>query len=287
MLREVTAPLKLGAFTVHQLSDGLFRLDGGAMYGTVPKTLWERQTPADDKNRIPLALGCLLIRTPRGKNVLVDAGLSSKYDGNAKFRSIYSVDRSVTLDQELAALGLGPGDIDVVINTHLHFDHAGGNTELDGGRPRPRFPKAKYLSQTLEWEDAQAPHERNKASYLEENFVPVQDAGQLELVDGDFRLEPGLKVFRSGGHTRGHQCVMIESEGKAAVFLGDLVPTRSHVPLPWIMGYDLLPVQTLEVKRGLLAQAKREGWILLFQHDVLRRSGVLREVDGRDALVPL
>lgn len=279
-------PLRIGAFTVHLLSDGTFRLDGGAMYGVVPRTLWERQTPPDDKNRIPLALGCLLIRTPRGKNVLVDTGLSSKYDSNPKFTSLYSVDRSTTLRAELAALGLFPQDIHMVINTHLHFDHAGGNTELEAGRPRPQFPKAKYLSQRQEWEDAQSPHERNRASYLEENYAPVEEAGLLELADGDFLVEPGLKVFRSGGHTRGHQCVMIESEGKSAVFLGDLVPTRAHVPLPWIMGYDLLPVQTLEVKRGLLAQAKREGWTLLFQHDVQRRACVLREADGKDVLVP-
>jgi glyoxylase-like metal-dependent hydrolase (beta-lactamase superfamily II) len=277
-------PLRVGAFEVHQLCDGLFRLDGGAMYGVVPKTLWERQTPPDDKNRIPLALGCLLIRTPRGKNVLVDAGLSSKYDSNKKFLSVYSVERPVTLRDELKALGLAPTDIHAVINTHLHFDHAGGNTELEDGKPRPQFSRAKFISQKLEWEDAQAPHERNRASYLEENFAPVQEAGLLELVDGDFELEPGLKVFRSGGHTRGHQCVMIESEGKRAVFLGDLIPTRAHVSLPWIMGYDLLPVQTLEVKRDLLARAKREEWLLLFQHDPQRRSGVLRERDGKDVL---
>lgn len=273
--------LTVGRFEAHTLSDGTFRLDGGAMFGTVPKTLWSRCCHADESNRIPLALGVLLLKTPKGKNVLVDAGLSSKYDQNAKFKKIYAVERPRTLRDELKGLGLEPKDIDVVINTHLHFDHAGGDTELVDGKVRLQFPNARYIVQKLEWEDANHAHERNQASYLEENFGPLAGSPQLELVDGEFELEPGLKVLRSGGHTRGHQVVTLESEGQKAIYLGDLVPTRAHVPLPWIMGYDLYPVDTLEAKRGLLSKAAEEGWTLIFQHDVERRHSKVAYVDGR------
>ncbi|MEK7859470.1 MAG: MBL fold metallo-hydrolase [Elusimicrobiota bacterium] len=276
--------LKIGRFEAHLLSDGTFRLDGGAMYGTVPRNLWCRHESPDEKNRIPLALGCLLIRTPSGRNVLVDAGLSSKYDANAKFKTIYAVDRSVTLRDELKARGLAPADIHLVINTHLHFDHAGGDTEFDdAGRPVPAFPNARYLIQKDEWEDANHPHERNAASYMEENFAPLEDKKVLELVSGDYEIEPGLRVTRSGGHTRGHQCVTIESEGQTAIYLGDLVPTRAHVPLPYVMGYDLYPVDTLECKRKFYAEALAKDWTLLFQHDVGRRSAKLVLHEGRYA----
>ncbi len=274
--------LTFGRFKASLLSDGLFRLDGGAMYGTVPKTLWCRHESPDEKNRIPLALGCLLIRTPRGRNVLVDAGLSSKYERDPKFLSIYAVDRSVTLRDELKSLGLAPSDIDIVVNTHLHFDHAGGDTEIDGdGVPVPTFPKARYVVQKLEWEDANKPHERSAASYQEANFAPLADAKVLELVDGDCELEPGLTVTRTGGHSRGHQVVRIESEGKTAVYLGDLVPTRAHVPLPYVMGYDLFPVDTMECKRRFYAEALEKDWTLLFQHDAGRRHAKLGFKDGR------
>jgi glyoxylase-like metal-dependent hydrolase (beta-lactamase superfamily II) len=274
--------MKIGKFEVELLSDGTFKLDGGAMYGTVPRNLWCRHEQPDESNRIPLALGALLIRTPQGKTVLVDTGLSSKYEKDAKFNRIYAVDRTVTLRDELKQRGVLPGDVNVVINTHLHFDHAGGDTEYDeAGKLRPQFPKARYIVQRLEWEDATHPHERNAASYMQENFAPIDDSGQLALVDGTFELEPGLTVLRTGGHTRGHQVVKIRSEGETAVYLGDLIPTRAHVPLPYIMGYDLYPVDTLEAKRGLLAQAAAEGWTALFQHDVQRRHAKIVAHEGR------
>ncbi|MBI4345430.1 MAG: MBL fold metallo-hydrolase [Elusimicrobia bacterium] len=281
-------PLRIGQFTAHLLSDGRFKLDGGAMFGVVPRTLWQRTDPPDAENRVALELGCLLIRTPRGKNVLVDTGLSSKYDANPKFTRLYAVDRKSTLRDALKGLGLEPSDIHYVINTHLHFDHAGGNTELGAdGRPAPQFPQARYVIQKEEWEDAQSPHERNRASYLPENYAPLDDAKALELVTGEYELEPGLKVLKSGGHTRGHQCVMIDSEGQRAIYFGDLIPTMSHVPLPWIMAYDLFPVHTLEAKRGLLARALKEDWTLLFQHDPRQRAGKLVERDGKTVVVPV
>lgn len=272
--------ITLGRFTAEPLSDGTFRLDGGAMYGTVPKNLWERHEHADEKNRIPLSLGVLLLRTPSGHNILVDTGLSSKYDSNVKFNRIYSVERTPLRDQ-LQARGLSPSDIHLVINTHLHFDHAGGDTEWLEGRLRPAFPNARYLIQKDEWQDAQHPHERSQASYMEENFAPLEEHKVLELVRGEYEIEPGLKVIRSGGHTRGHQCVVIESEGQTGIFLGDLIPTRSHVPLPYIMAYDLYPMDTLECKRKFYAEAVEKDWTLIFQHDVGRRHAKLGVQDGR------
>jgi glyoxylase-like metal-dependent hydrolase (beta-lactamase superfamily II) len=279
--------LNVGRFELHSISDGTFRLDGGAMFGVVPKVLWERQEAPDDKNRIRLGLGCLLVKTPRGKWVLVDTGLSDKYDKDPKFLKIYGVERSSTLFDALKARGLSPSDVSVVINTHLHFDHCGGNTRLEGGKLVPAFPRAKYIIQKDEWYDATHPHERNQASYLPENFACLEEAGVLQLVDGEFELEPGFKVIRSGGHTRGHQCALIEQDGGAALFLGDLVPTRSHVPLPWVMSYDLYPVDSLEAKRRLLRLAEERRWTLLFQHDPRGMAGTLEKVDGRTFVRPL
>ncbi len=278
----VPAPLKIGRFELHLLSDGRFRLDGGAMFGTIPRILWCRHDVPDEKNRIELSLGVLLIKTPRGRFILVDAGLSSKYDKNRKFTDIYKVERPRTLRDELKDLGLSVEDIHLVVNTHLYFDHAGGDTEFDdSGRPVPAFPRARYIIQKSEWDDANAPHERNRASYLAENFSPLGERRVLELVDGDYEIEPGLKVLRSGGHTRGHQCVLVSDGGQTALFLGDLIPTRSHLPLPYIMGYDLHPMDTLEAKRRLLTQAAAEKWTLLFQHDPRRRECRVESVDGR------
>ena len=275
-------PLQVGKFRLFPIKDGSFRLDGGAMFGVVPKTLWNREIPADELNRIPLALGVLLIQTPQGRLILVDTGLSSKYDNNPKFKKLYAVERPKTLRDHLNSMGISPKDISLVVNTHLHFDHAGGNTEFSGGGiPVPAFPNARYLIQKEEWEDASHPHERNQASYFKENFEPLDGARLVDLVEGEYEIEPGLKVVRSGGHTRGHQCVQIESEGEIAVFLGDLIPTSAHLPLPWIMGYDLYPVDTLEFKRSMLKKATDENWTLIFQHDVGLRHAKLDFRNGR------
>ncbi|MEK7286953.1 MAG: MBL fold metallo-hydrolase [Elusimicrobiota bacterium] len=280
--------IQIGGFEIHLVSDGHFRLDGGAMFGVIPKALWEKPRPPDERNRIFLALGCLLIKTPSGKWVLVDTGLSDKYEKDPKFLKIYGVERPRTLRDDLAGLGLTPADISLVINTHLHFDHCGGNTVWEPGsnRPIPAFAKAKYIVQKDELEDAAHPHERNQASYLTENFECLDRMKRLELVQGEFEIEPGLKTLRSGGHTRGHQCVVIESGFQGAIFLGDLIPTVSHVPLPWIMGYDLFPLETLESKRRILAMAQERRWLLLFQHDPAQRSGYLEKHDGRMIVVP-
>jgi len=272
--------MKLGAFDIHPVSDGRFALDGGAMFGVVPKVLWERCCPVDELNRIPLSVTALLIRA-HGKHILVDTGLGAKEDG--KFRNMFAVDRTPTLRQSLKHLGVSPDDIDIVINTHLHFDHAGGNTtKTEDGIVRPAFPNAQYVVQRGEYDDAACANERTRASYRRDNFGPVTDLNQWEFLYGDTELLPGIKAIVTSGHTRWHQSIRIESEGQIAFFLGDLIPTVSHLPLPYIMGYDLFPIQTLETKRWVLDRAWEEQWLLLFEHDPLVQAGyVRRDGDGK------
>jgi len=272
--------MKFGAFEIYTLTDGRFRLDGGAMFGVVPKVLWEKCCPADEKNRIQLALTCLLIRA-NGKNILVDTGLGSKTD--EKFDQMFAVERTPPLHDSLKKVGLSADDIHMVINTHLHFDHAGGNTvREENGALVPAFPKAKYFIQRGEFEDAARANERTKASYRRENFTPIAHVNQWEFLDGDTELLPGLTVMVTSGHTRHHQGVKLESEGKIAFYLGDLIPTVSHLPLPYIMGYDLYPLQTLETKRWVLDQAYEEKWMLVFEHDPRVQMGfVKKDVEGK------
>ncbi|HWV47195.1 MAG TPA: MBL fold metallo-hydrolase [Nitrospira sp.] len=271
--------MKLGAFEIYPVSDGRFRLDGGAMFGVVPKVLWEKCCPADDLNRISLSLTALLIRA-NGKNILVDTGVGPKEE--EKFRNMFAVERKPTILESLKRLGLGPEDIHLVINTHLHFDHAGGNTMQENGAVVPTFPNAKYFVQHGEFEDAARANERTKASYRRDNFTPIDHINQWEFLHGDTELVPGVTTVVTAGHTRCHQSVKIESEGQVAFFLGDLIPTVSHLPLPYIMGYDLFPIQTLETKRWVLDRAFEKRWLLLFEHDPVVQAGyVRRDQDGK------
>lgn len=250
------------------------------MFGVVPKALWEKCCPADEFNRIPLSLTALLIRA-NGKNILVDTGLGPKED--EKFQRMFAVERTPTILESLKRLGLGPDDIHLVINTHLHFDHAGGNTmRREDGSIRPAFPKARYVIQYGEFEDAGRANERTRASYRPNNFTPIDHINQWEFLHGDTELVPGVTAVVTAGHTRCHQSVKIESEGQVAFFLGDLIPTISHLPLPYIMGYDLFPIQTLETKRWVLDRAFEEKWLLLFEHDPLVQGGyVCKDQEGK------
>jgi glyoxylase-like metal-dependent hydrolase (beta-lactamase superfamily II) len=272
--------MKLGAFDIYPVIDGRFALDGGAMFGVVPKVLWERCCPADDLNRIPMSITALLIRA-HGRTILVDTGLGAKED--AKFQKMFAVERVPTLQESLKRFDVHPADIDLVINTHLHFDHAGGNTSIaEDGSVRPAFPKARYVVQHGEFEDAAHANERTRASYRRDNILPVAHFNQWEFIHGDTELVPGVKAVVTSGHTRWHQSVKIESEGNVAFFLGDLIPTVSHLPLPYIMGYDLFPIQTLETKRWVLDRAFEENWLLLFEHDPLVQAGyVRRDQEGK------
>jgi glyoxylase-like metal-dependent hydrolase (beta-lactamase superfamily II) len=271
--------MKLGRFSLYSCLDGFFRLDGGAMFGVVPKLLWQKTNPPDEMNRILLALGCLLIDTGQYR-ILIDTGIGEK--GDEKFRQIYGVDRKPCLKDSLAGYNLSPEDIDIVINTHLHLDHAGGNTSLQEGRLVPSFPRAEYFIQEGEWKEALSSNERTKASYLAENFLPLKDSDRLRFISEDsVEIIRGVSVIRTGGHTRFHQCIKVESEGKVALFLADLVPTTAHLRLPYIMGYDLFPLDTLQKKRELLSQAQEGGWLVIFQHDPVVRAGYLRRSDGK------
>jgi len=259
----------VGSIRVHAIEGGVQQLDGGAMFGVVPKPLWERRIPADPRNRIPLALRCLLVEAP-GALVLIDTGVGNKYGD--KFGDIYGISNAgdpTRLEDGIRHAGFDPTDVDIVLNTHLHFDHAGGNTVMDdGGRIAPSFPRARYRVHRGELEFAHTQNERIRASYLLENIDPITDAGLWSLIEGDDTMvTEGVEVVRTPGHTPYHHSVLIRSDGETACFLADVCPTSAHVPLPWIMGYDLEPLRTLESKRALWGRALDEAWLLIFEHD--------------------
>lgn len=269
----------LGDLELITLSDGFLALDGGAMFGVVPRSLWEQRLPPDDANRIPLGMRPLVVRNGT-HTLIIDAGCGDKMD--AKSAAIYKLDRRYHLDHALAEAGLTVEDIDLVLASHLHFDHVGGFTAAGpGGTVVPRFPRAKYIAHRAEWHDATHPHERNRASYLQENFVPLMDAGVLTLVDDGAEIMPGVRYRHSGGHTPHHQVVMIESGGRTAVFTADMYPTSVHIPDPWLMGYDLHPMDTLGFKRGFAREAIDRDYLLFFEHDPSLAAGYLRERDGK------
>jgi glyoxylase-like metal-dependent hydrolase (beta-lactamase superfamily II) len=268
----------LGDFELIPLLDGYFRLDGGAMFGVVPKPLWEKRAPADERNRIRMAMRPLLVRGER--LMIIDAGAGDKMD--PKLVEIYGFDRRENLDVTLAAAGIAAADIEIVLASHLHFDHAGGFTARDAtGALRPRFPNARYVVGEGEWEDARQPHERNRASYFAENYVPLAEAGVLDLIPADQQIAPGIRVRRTGGHTRFHQIVYIGSGTQTAVFAADLIPTTAHINVPWIMAYDLYPMETLEFKRSFVREAIDGEYLVFFEHDPLVSAGYIREKDGR------
>lgn len=268
--------MKLGEFELWALSDGAFALDGGQMFGVVPKTLWEKKMPPDSRNRVRLGLTCLLVQTAQ-HNVLIETGVGDKL--NEKFSDIYGIEHSTTLPAELEKRGLVREDVDIVINTHLHFDHCGWNTRRDGSQVVPTFPRARYYVQRGEWEHALRPTDREQASYLEDFFVPAE--AQTELLDGNREIVPGIRVEVVPGHTRDLQCVWIESEGQRACFISDLVPTRAHLAYPWIMSFDLYPMETLANKHRLLPQLAEQGTLVAFPHDPAVPWARLVECNGK------
>lgn len=264
----------VGKFTVHALEAGLQRLDGGAMFGVVPKTLWSRRTNPDEKNRIPLGMRSLLIEHDDGL-VLIETGLGNKED--SKFLGIYGIENvganwRTTLEDSLALTGHRPEEIKLVVDTHLHFDHAGGNTFVapDDPQRRPQlsFPNARYVVHRREYDWATHANERTQASYLPHNFVPVLEAGRFNLLEGPSgQILPGIRMMVSPGHTPWLMAILIESEGEALIYPSDTIPTAAHLPLPWIMGYDVEPLRTLESKRALYQRGTAEGWRICFVHD--------------------
>ena len=261
---------QLGRWRIHAIQAGGQKLDGGAMFGVVPKVLWERRLPADERNRIQFGMRCLLIEHDVGP-ILIDTGAGNKED--AKFYEIYGVENRgdpgpTCLEDGLRQAGVRPEDVVMVINSHLHFDHAGGNTLKDEtGVIRAALPNARYVINRGEYDYATHPNERTAASYFPHNFAPLVEAGLVDWVEGEREIVKGIRAIPTPGHTPHHQGLLIESDGEKAFFIADLVPTAVHLPLPWIMGYDVEPLVTLETKRRILKRAVEEEWLLVFEHD--------------------
>ena len=269
--------VKLGATTLHTIETGAFRLDGGAMFGVVPKPLWERRIPADDRNRIPLRMRCLLIESA-DRLMLIDTGIGHKYD--EKFADIFAVDHAThTLKGSLEEKGFSPDDITDVVLTHLHFDHCGGATRREGDRLTVTFPQAAYYVQDAQWVSANDPNPREAGSFLEDNLQPLEDSGQLHLLQGPMELMPGVAVAPVNGHTEAQQIVRIEGQERTLVFVADLLPTTSHLKPAWTMSYDVRPLQTMKEKASFLKRAARENWQLFFEHDPEVEVASLREGD--------
>ena len=263
--------LAIGDAKLTMLNGGNFRLDGGAMHGIVPKTLWSKLVSCDALNRCEYTTRCLVVEAA-GKRVLVETGNGDKF--SPKLKDIYGIEHDRSIEHALREVGLAPDDIDFVVLTHMHFDHSGGTTRFSttGSGLAPVFKRARHVVQRKEWKDAVKPHERNHASYLQENIAPLAEGGgeRLWIVDGETEIVPGVRVIPTPGHTPGHQSVLIgawDPGAQKALFLGDVVPTAVHTKLPWVMGYDLDPAGTIETKRALFTRAVQEDWLLLWGHD--------------------
>ena len=270
--------LRWGDVELVSVHDGLFGLDGGAMFGLVPKTLWEREAPPDDRNRILMAMRPLVVEAEWGR-MIIDCGAGDKM--SATQRDVYALDRTRHLDHALADVGLDADRIDQVLATHLHWDHFGGATAGQDGTIAPRFRRARYIIRAAEWHDATHTHDRNRASYIPDDFVPLKDAGVIEFFEQDQAIRPGVRVVRTGGHTGQHQIVFVESGHRTAVFVADLIPTTAHLRDAWIMGYDLFPMETLAFKQRFIREAIAREYLIFFEHDPIVAAGYIREQDGR------
>jgi glyoxylase-like metal-dependent hydrolase (beta-lactamase superfamily II) len=277
--------ITLGNFEIYGLRDGFFYLDGGAMFGVVPKPLWAKLFPADESNRIRMGLNSMLIRTEE-ELILVDTGVGTLIP--PKFLEHYAIERKPDLLESLKSLGFSPKDITAVINTHLHFDHCGGNTSKSAqGDIVPTFPNAKYVIQKGEWDYALNPHFRDKVSYFNDSFLPLREYGQLRLVDGGTEITGGVFVELMPGHTSFHQGVKVRSGAETLVFFGDMVPTSAHLGLGYIASYDLFPVVTLETKASYLEKALKENWIIGLVHDPVHYFGRVKKVKDKYIFDPL
>ena len=254
--------MNLGDFELSIFSDGVYPLDGGAFFGVVPKVMWSRKAACDEKNFVKAGLNSLLVRTGK-QNVLIETGIGNKL--SEKMEKIYG--QPAKLVENLEAGGINLEEIDIVINTHLHFDHCGWNTVRAGDRVRATFPRAKYYAQEGEWRHAQEQHIRDAVSYIGDNYNPLVESGQMELLRGDQEIAPGIAVKVFPGHTAHMQAVVVTSGGKTACYISDLIPTSAHIDLTWVMGFDLYPLQTIDSRRVYYAQALPEKWLTVFTHD--------------------
>ncbi len=257
--------MQIGQYKLYSIETSRFGLDGGAMFGIIPKTLWEKQAPADDSNRIQMATRSLLL-VGGDRKILIDSGNGNKWQ--EKFKSIYEIDtESVNLESSLAKIGLKPDQITDVYNTHMHFDHIAGGTSLVDGKIEPTFPNATYWFQKDNWKLANSPSEKDRGSFMEADWKVLAENGMVELTDGKEEFIPGINNFIVNGHTDGQMLPFISEGNQSLLYCGDLIPMSAHIPLPWIMAYDVRPLQTLEEKQEILPRAHSENWILFFEHD--------------------
>jgi len=254
--------MTLGDFELTILSDGVYWNDGGALFGVIPKVMWEKRAPSDELNRIPMGTNSLLVCTGE-HNLLIDTGIGSKLSD--KRRAIY--DHEPRLLKSFAEAGVSPDEIDIVINTHLHFDHCGWNTYYKDGKPQPTFPRARYYVQEGELQHAHEQHERDRVSYMTDNYDPLVNSGQMQLLRGDAEIAPGISVKIYPGHTRDLQAVILRSGGQVACYPSDLVCDTNHLEPMWVLGYDLYPLQTIDNKHRFYDVAIPENWLLVFTHD--------------------
>jgi glyoxylase-like metal-dependent hydrolase (beta-lactamase superfamily II) len=254
--------ISLGSLELTAVSDGIYYLDGGAFFGVVPKVMWERKLPADEKNRVPTGLNSVVVRTGE-KTILIETGIGNKLP--EKMAKIYN--QPAQLLDNLAAAGIAPEDIDIVINSHLHFDHCGWNTVRNGDRVVPAFPRAKYYAQEGEWRHARQQHERDAVSYMTANYDPLVESGRMELLNGSHEIVPGVSVEIFPGHTENMQAVVLRSGGKTACYISDLIPTRAHLDPTWVMSFDLSPIATIDNRKRYYARAIPEKWLTIFTHD--------------------
>lgn len=273
--------MQFGDYRIEIVPDSEFRLDGGAMFGVVPRVVWERKAPPDELNRIRMNMNCLFIDTGT-ERILVETGIGEKWsaDDESRFGIFRERPFSETLRERT---GCGPDDITIVVNTHLHFDHAGGNTSIDprSGSIVPQFPKARYFVSENELNAAENPTERDRASYRPENWRPLVDAGMLEPKPDEYEVVEGLRMTTVRGHSATMQTVRLDRGGRTLYGFADLIPTRAHLPYAWVMGYDLFPLETLAAKKRLLPEAVDKNWLCLFYHDFDRPLARLHETDGR------
>lgn len=254
-----------GKYSIKVIESGYFALDGGAMFGIIPKPLWEKTSPADETNRIAMAARLLLLEWD-DKKLLIDSGMGEKWD--EKSRSIYAIDPETTLEKSLKEAGVTPSQITHVLHTHLHFDHAGGSVKEENGKLVPAFPNARYFVRRKNFEWGSNPSDRDRGSYIKQNFIPLMEHGVLELIENDVtEFMDGISLYEINGHTFGQQAIKITDGTNTLFFCADLIPTHAHVPLPYIMGYDLQPLVTLQEKKEVLAKAADENWSLVVQHD--------------------
>ncbi len=270
---------QLGNYELFFLHDGSFWLDGGGYFGVVPKVIWQKLIQPDELNRVKLNINPLLVRTPE-HNILIDPGQGNKF--TEKQKKIFGINYEPSLEQSLAEIGLTPDDIDIVVATHLHFDHVGACTKFDeSDNIVPTLKNAIHYFQKDEWEDATHPNERTKGTYFLENYVPLKEAGLVRLIEGNIEVIPGISVEITGGHTKHHQIIFIKSEGETAVYFGGIVSAVTHIKIPYTMGFDLYPVEIMEKRKELYQRAIEENWLVCLEHDPINRAGNIK-FDGRN-----